>query len=370
MNLVILHFAEYASGGVATYLKDLISAQCKLDYVTKIYVLLSKKNSDSELLNFTNQKVIIMPYDYKRSVYGVLKLLRETKKINRINPDVIHIHSSFAGLIRLKFIFSSLKNKAIYCSHGWPFNRDINKLNKLFYQLIEGVLALGCQRIINISKSESSNVMFIPSRKMETIYNSIPERKNEEIKSVNTYNKNTKSINLLFVGRLDRQKGVDILIKALNMVNKDGYFKLGVVGDTVINPIFEKNNDTNIKFYGWQKKQAVQNFIDACNVLIIPSRWEGFGLVALEGMRAGKAIVASNAGALPEIVDNNKTGFIFNSESIKDLCSVLEHLRNLSADEIEKLGLNGKIKFKNQFNYEDMVSKIMKVYDEIFSLND
>ena len=61
-------------------------------------------------------------------------------------------------------------------------------------------------------------------------------------------------------------------------------------------------------------RESVFSYINACDAVIVPSRWEGFGLIAIEGMRAGKAIIVSNRGALPEIVDQH-TGLTFDIEN-------------------------------------------------------
>jgi len=172
--MIIVHFAEYASGGVSTYLFDLIKYQCQLDYVERVYLIVSRYKTDEELLKLRNNKLIIITYPYRRSALGILKLLKMSKIIRRFNPDVVHIHSSFAGMIRIKFIFSKFKNKIVYCSHGWAFNRDINFLKKIMYMIIEKILSFGCRKIINISNSEAKSAKFIGSNKMITIYNAIP----------------------------------------------------------------------------------------------------------------------------------------------------------------------------------------------------
>lgn len=173
--MIIVHFAEYASGGVSTYLKDLINYQIEQSYVDKIYLIVSDFKTDEELLTMKNNKLKIIPYAYRRSISGLFKLLSMSQTISRINPDIIHLHSSFAGIIRVKYIFSPIKEHVIYCSHGWAFNRDIGAAKKIIYKLVEKVLSLGCKKIINISKSEEKSAYFINKKKMITIYNSIPD---------------------------------------------------------------------------------------------------------------------------------------------------------------------------------------------------
>ena len=59
----------------------------------------------------------------------------------------------------------------------------------------------------------------------------------------------------------------------------------------------------------------------------MPSRWEAFGLVAIEAMKYGKAVIVSNRGALPELIEDGKNGFVFNFEKAEQLIEILERLR-------------------------------------------
>ncbi len=356
--MVILHFAEYASGGIATYLKNLIASQVKRKDVKRVYLLVSEYNSDAALLNMKDNKLTVLEYKYKRSAFGVLKLLRLSSIINKINPDVIHIHSSFAGIVRLKYLFSNRKKSIVYCSHGWAFNREISTWKKAVYKFIELILSAGCNRIINISKFEQNSAKFISPKKMFTIYNSIPPRN----KSLNT--KSHRGLDLVFIGRLDRQKGIDLLISAMHAVNHDGYLNLTVVGDSIVDPIVRKHNTKSIKFLGWQNSKQVQSIIETGDVLVVPSRWEGFGLVSLEAMSVGKMVVASDAGALPEIVLNRKTGLIFKANSGNALANVLEDLQKMPKDMIENLGEQGEKRYYTSFSYPKMVDEVMAVYSK------
>lgn len=172
--MIIVHFAEYASGGVSTYLMDLINAQCKIKSVDHVYLVVSEYKTDKELLNLKNSKLTVITYEYRRSLRGLFKIIEMSRDIRRINPDILHLHSSFAGVIRIKFIFSKFKNKVVYCAHGWAFNRDVSSLKKIMYIFLEKILSYGCKSIINISKSEAESAKFIQKSKMVTIYNSIP----------------------------------------------------------------------------------------------------------------------------------------------------------------------------------------------------
>lgn len=359
----VLHFAEYASGGVSTYLKDLISAQLKRRDVERVYLVVSQYKSDPDLLTMKSPKLVVIPYRYKRSVVGIFKILSMFKKIKKIDPDIIQLHSSFAGILRIRLMFSTLKKKTIYCAHGWAFNQKISKIKINLYKIIEKLLSIGCARIINISDFERKSAMFLSPNKMVTILNSIPDI--EDGLKIKSTVENRSKIRLLFVGRLDKQKGVDLLTDAVENINQCARFDLTIIGDTVVNPVVDKVDTENVHFLGWQGKARVQEELELADVLVVPSRWEGFGLVSLEGMRAGKMVLASDAGALPEIVVDGKSGILFSSGSVLSIENALNRLDKLGNKKIIQMGEFGRKVFKTNFSYESMVHKIMNLYKDI-----
>lgn len=82
-----------------------------------------------------------------------------------------------------------------------------------------------------------------------------------------------------------------------------------------------KDSTTNkdITWAGRQEQEQLQTYYDMIDILLIPSRSEGFGLTAIEGMARGCVVVASNAGGLPEIVKDKEVGLLHEKESIEDM---------------------------------------------------
>lgn len=84
-----------------------------------------------------------------------------------------------------------------------------------------------------------------------------------------------------------------------------------------------------IEFAGMQQQRDLQSYYDKIDVLLMPSRSEGFGLTAIEGMARGCVLVASNTGGLPEVVREGYVGLLHQPESVDDLaneiCSLIEN---------------------------------------------
>ena len=91
----------------------------------------------------------------------------------------------------------------------------------------------------------------------------------------------------------------------------------------------------------------------------MPSRWEGVGLVAIEAMRNSKAVIVSNRGALPELIDNGINGYVFD---LDDNNSLRDILSTLNKDELEKMGLEGRKKYLEKFTDEIFVKNMWQIY--------
>ena len=139
---------------------------------------------------------------------------------------------------------------------------------------------------------------------------------------------------VLFVGRFDRLIGVDILIDAAREL-QDIDFRLG--GRSVVGGINFKDIKipSNVELLGWLSTEQVATEMIRADAVIIPSRWEGFGLVALEAMKNQCAVLATDVGGLAEIVRANENGILFDADS-KD--AIVQTLKIQTRNNLNKLG--------------------------------
>lgn len=362
--MIIVHFGEYVKGGVATYLKEIISYQCSCSSVEKVILFKSKKGS--EKIEINSPKFVEISYEYTRSIRGIYNILSLYKKVMNFHPDVIHLHSSFAGLFRINLFFKKCKAKVIYCSHGWAFlihkKASLKQLvkNKI-YLWIEKLLAQKTDVIINISRNEqqASEKRGFPVQKLCLIKNTVTLSLNYN--TVDDPFKSADSIKLVFIGRFTEQKGLDILLKSFGLFNKN--IELMIIGNSENEDIFrkkrEKFSSSRIHFMGWIKNTEIDSYLRLADALIIPSRWEGFGLVALEGMRNKLAIIAASIPTLADIVEENKTGVLFEPENSYSLAKIVNNLDHVN---LKKMGMAGERKLIEEYNPNDMNHAIMSTY--------
>ncbi|MDR9744144.1 glycosyltransferase [Paenibacillus taichungensis] len=358
----ILHIGEYVVGGMATYLNEVVAYQ-RQHY--DVYLLMSANNSAT---SFDLEQDHILQYKYKRHPkYFLSAMWQIYQTIRKLKPDIIHIHSSFAGLL-VRGLFFVLPRKAhiFYCSHGWAFLMDTKPLYKKGYLFIEKLMSYKTDVIINISKHEleSSIKLGLSASKSKLVYNGVRERESVNFNLWNEADREPEIVRLLFVGRYDRQKGLDVLLQILNDYPElQNYIRLYVIGDSVLENN-EWNFPDNVIRLGWVNNADIDRYYQQCDAVIMPSRWEGFGLVAVEAMKNFKPVIASRRGALPELVEHGRSGYLFDIEHSHELLQILKHLNK---DELKRMGEAGYALYKTKFSAERMNEEIVSLYHHAYA---
>lgn len=169
-------------------------------------------------------------------------------------------------------------------------------------------------------------------------------------------------VRLIAVGRLEPQKGVDVMLEAVARVDR---VTLDIVGDgslrdALASQVSSLGLDDRVRLVG-QQGDVPQRMRDA-DIFVHAARWEGFGLVLLEAMSAGLPVVSTNVGAIPEVVDDGVTGVLVDPDQPDALAAAI---RALAADPQRRraLGDAGRSRLEDQFGVERMARETAAVYE-------
>ena len=174
------------------------------------------------------------------------------------------------------------------------------------------------------------------------------------------------SINLLFVGRFDRQKGLDVLLNAYAQARLHRQdVNLHIVGDSVrgnSDLLYEQANTIDgVTLYGWCSLSDVSSLCRSVDVLIVPSRWEGFGLVVAEALREGTPVIVSDRGALPEHIEDEKTGYIIKlSEN-----NVCKKIISLDKQRLLDMRPDCRASFEERFSSDRLARELTDIFKEL-----
>jgi glycosyltransferase involved in cell wall biosynthesis len=353
----ILHVCESIQGGIATYLDELAPLQIAEFGANNVrFVVPSRSRPD--LPNVPNECLIGIDYD-RRSARN---LLRYAGRVRRIiaeeRPTLVHAHSTFAGAAsRLLRAAGLAPVPIVYCAHGWSFLMDVRERKKRIYTAAERWLSRYTDAIVHISRHEHDRALRIgiPANKSFLIFNGIGNTL-----PAPRIDLPRNRINLLFAGRLDRQKGSDIILDAMARL-RDVEVHLYVAGDAVHGNA-ERPILPNVTYLGWVSRDVLDSYYSAVDALVMPSRWEGFGLAAVEAMRQSTAVLASAQGALPEIVISRQTGLLCPSN---DPAVWADLLRGLNKAELQRWGQEALERQRQLFSIDRVHSQLCDVYEAV-----
>ena len=355
----VLHVAETIRGGIATYFSELHPYQIACFGRRNVhYVVPEGHRHDLDGIDSEN---ISCFHRSGRNIASLARMASQTlAQIRRHRPDVVHLHSTFAGLvIRPLLLFIRLRPRVVYCPHGWSFTREASLLSRSAAKAVEWLLANITDRIICISHYEYGVALDagINANRLSLVRNGINSARPAPVKPGTVIPWNASRTRILFVGRFDRQKGYDILIEAARQLGDQ--FEVRMIGSPVLDKQKALGPPPNVRLLGWMDHRQIEAQLDQADIAVIPSRWEAFGLVALEAMRASKAIVAFRVGALAEIVEHGVTGILCEPISAEALIGGLRATREL---DLTLAGQRARARFFELFTADRMHTVLTQVY--------
>ncbi len=172
----------------------------------------------------------------------------------------------------------------------------------------------------------------------------------------------------LLLGNLGQRKGVYDLIDAMELaVSQDPAIRLYLAGDGEIERvkalIREKKLENNIQVVGWVDQAGKLECLKKVSTLVLPSYHEGLPMSVLEGMAAGKAIISTTVGAIPEVV-KKENGVLITPGDVKALS---EALVNFAADpaQLDAMSRANTEKIQSQFSLQAMHRRLLRYYQKV-----
>lgn len=172
---------------------------------------------------------------------------------------------------------------------------------------------------------------------------------------------------LLFVGRVDKRKGVDFLIRTMTLLRKKiPNVKLFVVGTGKDAPKLKRyvrrhNLEMNVVFLGHIIDEELNRLYNRVQCLIVPSVFEGFGLTVVEAMAAGTSVIATKVDGLRDLVDDGVNGLLIEYNDPKGLCDRITYLLKNPRAQAQYVR-EAKRKVKDAFNWDVIMRTVLKEF--------
>jgi len=356
--LKVVHIVEALAGGVNTYFKELSfffgDAEIKQGIETTIIYSANRVEVDSRKINTEFSKgVSLVELNMVRefSPFQDFKsLLQLIKELRRIQPDVIHLHSSKAGVLgRIACFLAFKKTKLFYTPHGYAFLRtDTSNLNKKFYRAIESSFQ-GIFGGTTIACGDTEYEIAKNIGKSHLLRNGI------DIKKVQKYiSKNNNAILTIgILGRITSARNPTLFNEiALRHSNLNFIW----IGDGELKPLLTA---PNIRITGWfLDREDALTALNTIDIYIQTSLWEGLPLAILEAMVMQKPVLATNIIGNKDIVVHNETGFLFN-----DLAELDNYIEILKDEEVRhRFGKKGLERCQYLFDSTKNFTQLITLY--------
>ncbi len=356
-QIQVLHISETFVTGVYTYIQSICAFTAQNPNI-KTSIIYSPNREGTNQLDFKNDfssDVKLIPVSMQREVSALkdYKSLRKLRKIiKKLKPDVIHLHSSKAGVLGRIAGKSYPKAKIYYTPNGYSFLReDISPSKQKFFKIIEKYIArfYGGETIA-CGDTEYEYAKVLGKSKM--VRNGIDLSELEHIKV--SPSSTVKSI--VTLGRISAQKNPK-LFNAIAEKFPDIYFTW--IGDGELR---ETLTASNITITGWLDRQKALGQLAKHDVYIQTSLWEGLPFTIIEAMALQKPVLATNVIGNKDAVSHKKNGFLCDNleefeEAIEQLISKPSLLKTF-AEQSQKLAYE---KFDRNKNF----GKLLEIYNSI-----
>ncbi|TEB06610.1 Glycogen synthase [Pelotomaculum schinkii] len=359
MKKKVLHvIPSLSTGGASCLVTDLL---CSLDSTCFEIGLCSlyedTNNNLSKRLRDSNIELFFLN---KKQGLDVPIIYRLWKIFKTYRPDIIHVHQRAILYTLLPAIFSKVPRRleTIHSMAEWEGGRDTRLVRRFAYKYCGFVP-------VAVAKNVAASIKRVYKiKEVLVIQNGITTRKYQAVKVTEPID---KPISLIHVARFSPEKNHALFIQALKKVveARPGRIKAFLVGtgpqlQSIRLMVQTYCLEKVVEFMG--ERQDIAELLGYSDGLVLTSNIEGLPLVVLEAMAAGKPVIATNVGGIPEVIDNGKTGILIPpydidtlTESIIDL---IDHREYFTA-----MGLKGAAVVRERFDLTRVVDEYKNLYN-------
>lgn len=360
---ILYVITSLASGGAQRVVCDLADVMFEKGHEVKIAYL------TGEVLTQPNCKEIelikIGLHNPKKLLLAYIKLYKIIKKFK---PDVVHSHMVHANILTRLVRISTPIDKLISTAHS---NNEGGALRMLGYRLTHRLANLST----NVSEKATQafeDVGAVPKDGMQTVYNGISLEKFNHIPEARARLEKELDLNrsckvVLAVGRFNEQKDYPNLLQAISLLKKEvNYpFKVIIAGDGELSRVVEEKIDSlNLKedvlLLG--RRTDIPELMSAADLFVLPSKYEGFGLVVAEAMACECLVVATDCGGVAEVL--NSPEFLVPSSNALFLMKKIKFALELDAEERKKVIVKNLNHVRESFSLDRVIEKWVALYYE------
>lgn len=300
---------------------------------------------------------------------GILFLFKGLRRVlKQYRPEVAHVQYMAPGAIPILLLRLLGMRQIIATAHTaadiYSSLRLVHFVQQYCVRVFTCITELAERSFFGTSWLYSEQ-MQLKKRNHFTIYNALPAgiSISRQVKSQN------RPLTIGVVSRLESIKGMDLVVPAFAQIKaRHPEMRLLIVGDGSLRKQMKKQAheaglEEAVEFAGRQPQEKLSNYYDRIDILLMPSRSEGFGLTAIEGMARGCVVVAARTGGLPEVVRDGEVGLLHEPEQIEDLVAQINKL--IEQPILWKQFSNKATTYVQRFSFERFSQLFNNLYQKI-----
>jgi glycosyltransferase involved in cell wall biosynthesis len=360
--------------------KDLTQNNSDELYGINIVRLDKKRASSKDLFNLNSPTVLpTLLADGIKFSHSINKYIKTSQKIF----DIIHFHLPLSCIPFFLFSSNIWRSRIVYTYHGNATRLGLSihsNLPPVFHLFHPDVFLIKHAARVAVLNTELRQKIIdyynLDASRMFAIHNAIdsnlpvfPQRNYGQSTDLDFLGKKV----ILFVGTIVPVKGVEYLIRAANILVN--VYHLSDLMFIIIGP--DERNKTYsqhikqlvaqhglldyVKLLGYIDRKALGTFYNRCDIFVLPSLDEGFGLVITEALSFGKPVVGTNVGGIPIQIVDHWNGFIVEPANPTQLAEKLKYLLTNEPERV-RMGKNSKIMVEQKFNWKAIATEYEKLY--------
>jgi len=374
----VLHLMECTIGGARRHLVD-CARSLKAAGVEVTVVAAAERQSDfrGDLEALAREGVAVHELAMVRQVSPRRDRaqLRELERLlERLRPDIVHTHSSKAGVLGRLASLSSGIGVRVHTPHTFAFlfRSMFSPLARGLYREVERGLAGSTERFVAVSAGEAATMRasgIVDPARIRVVANGIDPAPWVAARPIARSELGVEPGAPLcaVVGLLNAAKGQDLALRALARPG-NGELQLLLVGHGEEREALEAlarrlGIERRVRFLGW--RTDVPAIVAACDFLVLPSRWEGMPYAVLEGLAAGRPVVATAVDGAREVVGESGCGWLVAQDSVEELAAAMAEMAALSREARDALGAEGRRRVLAGYTLERMREGLLRLYAEV-----
>jgi len=370
---LVTHPLSEASETAVHGLLDLIAASACVSLVTANLASDSEIRDDYEVIDInqsgTGDSIIVAAVRFLRNQFQMARIVRQRdEEIVLFFGAVSYLLPIFAAKVsRQKIIVEPRGNvpeslyqiwrSRVHDSIAFTLSKMVWLLEQIGYWVADSVIALSPGMAEDLGLYRYDHKLYENGARPVDVDRFSPNTPYEE-----------RSKRIGYLGRLDEEKGVDILVEVVKNLDDNYEFVFiggGVLQEYVEDELSAKVEDDTVKVTGWVDHDDIPKYLDSLRLMITTSRTEGVPTTILESMGCGTPVCATSVGGVPDVVEDGKTGYLLDPTNSPE--QYAEQITSvLMTDDLKTMSDQCREFVVNNYGFEVVVEKYQQVFEDLY----